>query len=315
MVRYGLGWLLTGLLAGCVVEGSDEELEPRTLTATIGWGCHTCGFKNSPMLGKHPVGEFGIVQGVHEFTLMGIESPTGQRHKVRIDGNSVEADTPTGIVEGTGLVDWRLVFERKGVEHEAKILVYEQHPDWVDGTMIDTYSLAYFDPDANGEGPPINLCPGLPLDGTNLVFTPGERYLDASKTVLPSPDTVTMGCKGHAVAKLKFMGQDPNDAYGSVLESRQAAMKMVTADYCGEGESYTQFGEDVAWIDEEGLFPYPLVTGNFTMEARWNEKGAQCLDVPRNAAITRDAVACKLPYCAGPDDDLDGNLWASYSDP
>jgi hypothetical protein len=71
----------------------------------------------------------------------------------------------------------------------------------------------------------------------------------------------------------------------------------------------------VAWIDEEGLFPYPLVTANFMMEARWNENGAQCLNVPRNAAITRDDVACKLPLCAGPDDDLDGHRWASYGDP
>jgi hypothetical protein len=313
MVKHGLGWMLAGVLAGCAVEGADEELEPRTLTATIGWGCHTCGFKNSPMLGKHPVGEFGIVEGVHDFTLSGIEEPTGLRHKARINGNRVEAHTPQGIVEGTALVGWKLIFDRKGVEHEAQVLVYEQHPDWVDGTMIDTYSLAY--QEVNGDGPLLNLCPGLPLDGTNVVFTPGERYIDASKTVVPSPDSVTMGCKGHAVAKIKFMGQDPNDAYGSEVRNRQAALRMVTAAYCPSAESYTEVGQNYAMIDESGGFPFSLVPTNAVVEARWDENGAVCLSSVRNEKLKLDDVACKPPACAGAPDDLDGSLWMSYDVP
>jgi hypothetical protein len=317
MVTRRLGLVLAAALGGCAMEPSDEELENRNFTTTPGWGCYTCGFKNSPYLGKHPLTDFGLSKGMHDVVLQGVEAPTGLRHKVGFVGNSVEAYAPSGTVSGNALVGWKLVFDHKGTEYEAEILVYEQHPDWVDGVLIDTYSLGYYDPAANGEGPLENVCPGLSLDDTTIVFTPGETYDDATKTVVPGQsDLVTIGCRGHAIAKMKFMGHDPNDNYGSAVENRQATLKMLTADYCGDGVSHTEVGQPLDWMDELGLFSLSWTPTDDDLEARWNEDGAACLNLPRNPNVKRDGIGCTLPACTSvPADDLDGNRWASYHAP
>ena len=311
--------ILTALVSacgGCVEEPqNDDATEERTWTVTSGWGCPTCGFKNSPYLGKHPLTEFSIDASVPStFSLKEIETPAGVRHPVVFGTHRIEAHTPTGVQHGSALLNWKLIFKKKGGgEIPVRIMAYEQHPDWADGAPIDTYGLAY---QQGVDGAFVSVCPGLSIDDTTIVFTPGEVYLDASKTVVPNqPAFVTVACRGHAVAKLKFLGHDPNDNYGSQPENRQAALKMLTADYCGNGISHTTVGQPLEWQDELGLFSLSWTPKLEDLEARWDENGAVCLNEPRSPTVNRNSIGCSVAWCAEPADDVDGNRWASYHAP
>lgn len=310
----GLALTLTACDPG--LDSDDlEALEPETeleLRSGGDWGCRTCGYSNSPMFGVHPIDRFAHKDGSlwAELKLTALQSPGGDRYPVLADAHAFVADTPTGLVQGMGLSGWSLVLDDGVIERLVQITAYQEHPDWVDGQWIPTYGLAYFDP-ADPESPLLNVCPGLPPDETSVVLLTDELYDIEGKTVHPNePGWVTMACRGHALAKMKFMGHDPNDQYDSSWQQRQAALKMITADYCGKGLSFTAVGQPLAWIDERGNFPEHLLPSVDGVEARWSEDGALCLDTPR--LVPREEVDdwCSIPVCGG-DASLEDARWVS----
>ncbi|NJK33201.1 MAG: hypothetical protein HC927_12795 [Deltaproteobacteria bacterium] len=68
---------------------------------------------------------------------------------------------------------------------------------------------------------------------------------------------------------------------------------MLTADYCGDGHSYTVDGTPLAWENESGTVTPDSQPGE--LEAIWTAEGALCLDTPR--LVDPSEVACALPSC------------------
>lgn len=279
------------------------------------WGCRTCGYTNSPLFGTHPIDRFVVKGGPAwaELRLTELEQPGGTRHTATVDGQELVAYAPWGSVTGPGLVGWTLVLNDGVTERLVEITGFQEHEDWVDGQMIPTYALAYDDP-ATPDGPMLNVCPGLDPDQTSVVLITDELYDIDTKEVAPHQvGWVTMACRGHALAKLKFLGYDPNDQYHSEWSQRQAALKAITADYCANGHSFTAIGQPLMWIDQLGNFPEHALPGEGTVEAKWSENGALCLDEPRLVARWEVEDWCHIPYCTddtGNDPmDLGDALW------
>ncbi|MEM6989960.1 MAG: ADYC domain-containing protein [Myxococcota bacterium] len=316
-VKFGLAAVIAS--AACDVPQEPIETEERGYVIYNGWGCRTCGYKNSPSLGAHAIADFTLgQQGGPGMALVSIEDTGGSRYDVTIEAEGILALTSKGIRSGTSIVGWSLIFERpSGGEIPVVIELYEEHPDWVAGDPIPTYGLSYL-AGPTGEGVPASVCEDTSLENTSVVFLVGERYDQTTKTVIPGQsDYVSAACRDHALMKLKFTGHDPTDAYGSSPEERQAGLKMFTADYCGTGESFTKFGVDLDWQDRIGNFPGGWGLGLNTLEARWDEDGARCLGTPRYA--NRDHVldrcelaGVELEACGGDPLDLDGFAWGSY---
>lgn len=302
------------IFAGCAESPDAPLAAERAYVFSAGWGCPTCTFKNSAYLGLHPLDDFQLGSGAPSgYALVGIEDLAGDMHPVDFSKSALVAHTPKGDRSGTDIVDWALVFELAGAEQRVRVMGFELHPDWTGGDLVPTYALAA-EVGPQGEVQLESVCPGLSFEETNVVFTPGETYDPVGVTVVPGqPDRVSLACRGHAVAKLKFLGHDPNDGYGSSVEARQAALKMLTADYCGDGTSYTTVGHPLNFEDDLGLFVPDWYTLPGAMEARWNEDGAVCLESPRNTSLARQDIACAdmLPACS--DKGLDGELWVSYA--
>ncbi len=297
--------------AGCDLEDGEGRDTLEVSLRTGDWGCRTCGYSNSPMFGTHALDRFigeGGPAGA-DLKLTEGASPQGDRSSLRVQGQEIIVETPSGAVQGAALVGWSLVFTDGVSEFLVEVTAFQEHPDWVDGAMIPTYGLSYRDPQ-DPDGPALNVCPGLGLDHTSVVLITEELYDNAAKTVEPDQKTwVTMACRGHALMKLKFLGYDPNDGYGSSWEQRQAALKMLTADYCGEGHSFTTIGQPLSWVDELENFPAgPYIDG--IVEAKWTEDGASCLDDPRAVPRAEVESFCNPPPCDG-DTDLDGARWLS----
>jgi hypothetical protein len=293
--------VLLALACGCDViqpEPMHDE-ESRNATLSSGWGCKTCGFTNSPQLGADMMDRFSIdgSAGPDEFELVAIDAPNGTRCTVEVVGSQLRGKKGGTTVVDDALVGWRLVFEIHGHEVKVEIADYEQHPDWVTGTKVHTYALAYDRLPGGTDVPRANVCPGLALDGTSIVMTAGETYDGESYRVEPNrPGWVAMGCRGHVIAKLKLMGYDPNDDYDSSVAQRQAALKMLAADYCGDGSSYTAIGTPLDCEDELGNFEPSWSVGTDHVESAWTDKGATCLTQPRLSS-TNPKHICGLGPC------------------
>ena len=127
---------------------------------------------------------------------------------------------------------------------------------------------------------------------------------EATLELTLDPDKAIMACVSHNVAKSWQMTHDDN------VPRRQAALKMMAADYCGDGYAgYTTVGTPIEFSDAQGSFPAP---SNLQIEAAWNEGGALCLNTPRQVA--RRDVACQaiLPTCDQLGPALADADWISY---
>lgn len=307
----GLALTLPGCDPDDALDPDFDLVEPDVaLRAGGDWGCRTCGYTNSPFFGQLPIDRF-ITEGGPlgaPLKLAGLEDPSGERYPAQVDAQGFVAEGPSGPVREGALVGWTLVLASATDEQRVEITAFELHPDWVAGDPISTYGLAYYDP-LDPDVPHVNVCPGLSLDETSVVLLTDELYDMTKKTVDPNqPGWVTMACRGHALAKLKLLGYDPHDAYHSKVEQRQAALKAITADYCGGGTSFTAVGQPLEWVDELGNFPASALSPAVTVEARWSEHGALCLDDPRFVPRTDVEALCSLPPCGGAVE-LDGARW------
>jgi ADYC domain len=127
----------------------------------------------------------------------------------------------------------------------------------------------------------------------SLVFE-GDRINAATKTMEPLRDNswFNIACQGHTLAKLHLTRHtmaSRAEQLGINHEQRQSTLKMLVADYCGKGDSFTVAGEPLAW--QGGLVSFSASLGRF--EARWTSKGATCLHEPR-LLVTQSPLAQQL---------------------
>jgi len=322
MMEAGLAGALALSAVGCDQQEAYEDdnaffgpnLEPRpgTISGGGGWGCQSCDYTNSPHCGAHGIGRVatGADASPPDIKIAHIEDPSGNMYGVEVVDDEFFAQTPAGLVHGGALVGWTLVFSNGLIEFTTEVTAFEYHGDWVTQDLIPTYGLAYEDI-TQPEPELVNVCPGFIPDETSVVLIADELYDETTRTVIPGqPGWTTLACQGHALAKMKFAGYDPNDQYGSVPENRQATLKMFTADYCGGGQPFTIVGKKLQWVDALAHFTEQMLPYLGAVEARWTDAGAECLDEPRHVARSEVEAVCDIPTCDG-DPDIGGADWVT----
>lgn len=142
----------------------------------------------------------------------------------------------------------------------------------------------------------------------------GDRYDPVHKTVRdsqPGDPVFNVACAATTPAKLHLRRHtnagawniEGVRAYPTTVDQRQTLLKLLTADYCGDGTSYTIQGQPLFYNDTTGWWPTETGTAP---EAIWKANGAICLDTPRYA--DRSTVTCGLPWCS----DVQVSSWSSY---
>jgi hypothetical protein len=161
---------------------------------------------------------------------------------------------------------------------------------------------------------------------TAFIFD-SDFYDLTSKTVTEKPPTPDRGwfnlaCAGTAMAKMHLLRHTGASASPLVprtrLSDRQAMLKMLTADYCGTGLSFTENGTRLRYMDAKGLYtPTPGINlgGLFdvsAVEGIWNEGGAICLNTPRlrPRGLVESSCATPPPECSAEMI----HSWTSYGD-
>lgn len=97
-----------------------------------------------------------------------------------------------------------------------------------------------------------------------------------------------IGCAGSALWKQHLTAMTLSSAkqlgYGPPsVNLRTASLKMITSDICGLGHSFTYQGQPLRWKTPvfSNVKTLPLLGQVQTLEARWNQNGALCLNTPR----------------------------------
>ncbi|MBZ5709733.1 ADYC domain-containing protein [Nannocystis pusilla] len=305
---------LFALIAGCDdPEVDDTQFRP--------YNCPTwqCGFNSAEVNGRS-IGELNLDgeangDGVR---IVGFLAPQGLlgNFSLATEGDALVARNPAGqVLRGAQLIGAIILVKRDGLLElplPITVLGYEEIDSWAEGAAkVPTYALLY--PDLSSLLGVRNVCNGDLLDtlATAVTVIGGETYDLAGKTVQPNrPRWLTLACAGSAAAKLRLMNYGPHadfDGAGhpSTVAQRQATIKMITADYCGTGHSYTANGTAVQWENYGGTVVSPGSHGD--TEAIWTGAGAVCLDATR---VPDAAVECSLPSCSSYDGPL--GEWSTY---
>jgi hypothetical protein len=133
-------------------------------------------------------------------------------------------------------------------------------------------------------------------EGEKGMFVPGVWDARAARrdslSVGRGRSEATYSCTTGALAKCVTWGFAPWTASPAV---HQACTRMVRADYCGAGDSYTKDGTPIVAAAPDADLSGD---GSFAFEAGWNQDGAVCASRPRLAADeTNEGGGSGLPSC------------------
>jgi uncharacterized protein YjbI with pentapeptide repeats len=112
----------------------------------------------------------------------------------------------------------------------------------------------------------------MPLQGT----WDYRRGVPGGGAKTEDPARFTFACMGGALAKCVLWGYRPWATFNNVQLAayHQACTRLVRADYCGDGTSYTQQGSRINLYDQLGI---QQDTEDWAFEAEWDAGGARCI--------------------------------------
>jgi hypothetical protein len=293
---------LLAFAAACAVPPADESQVTQGLRCDD-WGCGT----NSATVGDglifDEIDSSGAMPNSAGLKIVGATAGDGtpvhvyvKRQELRarslVDGHEyIGVDLVGTIVQLTSSTG--VVYEVKvtGVQQKA-LLFFDGAPEWVpfyelktrkpaETQKWDDYACKYdvIDSDPHWTG----------LEHKALVFQ-WDRYDAVHKTVTETATDdpwFNIACAATATAKMHLLRHTRagsyNDsgviAYDTTVDQRQAMLKMLTADYCGMGQSFTRDGVPLVYDTANGL--YIDRRDMIAKESMWTSSGAICIDTPR----------------------------------
>ncbi len=298
------GWVVAvsgAILGACVVSEPPAEEQATQATAEP---CleQACG-ENSPVMG--PLGFIDLsLFGAANTQGYAIE-PVTSRAQIRKGASSYDLNVINGVITGSrnnvtllagqALVGATISIRRAQKHYLLTISDVRPMPYFVDPrtTMVEAYKLDWTEIGVSDT--PHALCNNIQLlvdEGQaspilmgmlvwEAVVFEGDRINELAKTMSQVADDrwFNIGCAGSVLSKLLLThhtihSQAPQPR---AWQQRQATMKMYLGDYCGGGPSFTVARQKLVW--QSPLIPY--LHPPWTLEARWNEGGATCLNDPR----------------------------------
>jgi len=291
-------------IAGCDTQDVDDLGEAAVRS---GWGCSHCGIVlgNSPTINGASLSDINLALA----NSTGIKvklgtTPQNRPFRLEIDPSNesfraVDPQDPDQLLlQGTDFIGAKIALEMPGAIDVTLVItdMDEEVESWsADGSPLVAYRAEYMSGNQY-----ISLCPSTSPENQWFTLISGELYNQANNGtslgisgITTSADSVTLACVGEAAAKMKLMDFHPAGNREASQDDRMSTLRMITADYCGDGTPYTGTGIPVAWRDAKETVEPP--TTEDILEALWTPSGARCLDTPR--LIERDMIHCEIPTC------------------
>ncbi len=149
----------------------------------------------------------------------------------------------------------------------------------------------------------------LDEDGpTKAIALSGSWALDTGDWS-DAPGAFTLACEGSALEKAVAWGYSPRRVLqgGSLAPYHRAATRMIRADYCYSGVSYTLDGTTIDVADPLGINEHDT---DWSIEAVWGEHTLLCLNEPRIESWARADIPCEAPRC----DEQSDDYWFEHPD-
>lgn len=258
--------------------------------------CMNCGIKlNTNKIGLHLFSEIDTTGVKHDGVFLDYVElrRVGKLDKVGVEAGQLYGTIGTQDYRGrsfVGAVFHLQVETTPGVWEEAEMRV-----DAVDDTNVAYYGYKYTFSHRYVNGPK-EFYPNCDKDD----YAPNGAEFDAIVTgdvtiekyahIGPRDKTIMIGCLSGGIGKAGFWGY-PKHKVGT-NEQFTAAIRMVRADYCGNGESFTEPGQQLGIKDTWGYNSIPNVP--YDLEALWDESGAACVYLPRLSGsypVAEDVIA------------------------
>jgi hypothetical protein len=223
-----------------------------------------------------------------------------------VPGDELFGVLPDGEISGTALIGMTIMIAGPSGKWDLRLAGVSRFSFMVGGGQVTSYKFEFRPTSSNEKW--VKLCPledeYLPENGEQhhaLAFR-GDRYNPKTEISESSEPWVNIACAGTAVAKLHLLrhtaaGKD--SAHVSTIRERQAMLRMLRADYCGDGMSYTVDGTPLRYADRKNWHTDGLdltqAWQRERVEALWDHRGAVCLDMPRKPDLPISCRATKPP--------------------
>jgi hypothetical protein len=279
LLALGFALLLSAPIARA---GDITYVQPLTVYRLLGFRYELTGRDlNGTSLNGEPLDGHGVVSVSFDGAVLGKQALP----YVGLDGSELEASRGHGhTLSGADLVG--AVFEgtlETGTTLPLRIESVRTGTDKWDRD-VNRYAVTY--ETSEGWRP---LC-GVDSDGTMNLAIALEGSWDYGQGATggshrDDPSVFTFACEGHALAKCVEMGYKPWQRVmecthaegcrkGTLAAAHQTCTRMLRADYCGDGTSYTVEGTEVNAYDVFGVRTDALP---WTLEAEWGPDGATCV--------------------------------------
>lgn len=286
-------------LTACMIDEPPLSEVVAAASKTPGDGCTTwgCG-SNSPAvdkLGFHELEELGATNRegfrIARFEIL---QSTGYRvMRADVQNGELLARDLSGavIAKGTQLLHARFTLTRREGTVSTTYMMYVDSVGemalWVAPVQTHIYRLTWSGPSTGAHRLDVCADPGASTDVPTFhaVLFDDDR-IDADSLLVTSDvasNWFNIGCAGHTLAKQYLTGNTKASSALAHIErtvdARTASLKMISADYCGQGDPFTVAGTDLHWRDRDDKFS--TVNVGEQVEAMWNAHGAICVNKPR----------------------------------
>lgn len=294
MRNIALSLVLTTAL-GAVTGCDPAEAEPQAVAFRPGDGSNTGGgvFLNTNAIGTHAFSELDLSGAVHEGVRLDAVRIKPQSAWLTLDSVSSDDGELVGVIGGTtyrgaAFTDsqWDLTFVAGQAETPATM--------WIDAYSSahgHKYTFKYKD----AQNVEQHVCDVDPDGGYGAIALADISVHAISGEVTSRDDTLYLGCTSGAVGKAAAWGYPVWDLGTDEFE---AAIRVVRADYCGNGASWTVPGTYLQLTDTWATNSFH--DAQASTEAIWGAAGALCIGAPRLEQYA-GAVTCNgtpVPACA-----------------
>lgn len=316
ILMVGNGVLLAVLALGC--DGVDEyggADEPGEVEFRPGSGAGGV-WLNTNAIGTHQFSEIDLLEGSHDgvrLVRVRVKGPNDtwpELEKVEFNNGQLRGKLGSTYYTGEGLVEskWDVKLVVGGVENPAEMWISE-FEEAEPGELRYTFHYN----DVNGD--PVPLCDPDPEGDIAAVPIQDITVNDTTGAIGTRANTLYLGCTSGAVGKAVVWGYKP---WTRTLKDFEAAVRMVRADYCYDGHSWTVPGTPIEVRDLWDINDF--INESHPTEAIWGPNGLQCLGTPRNTGYGYPQVTCggqTLPACSPTADlvDYPGAVYWTKNDP
>lgn len=315
-------------LALAAVPACDASFETHgELSRAVTCPTWECG-SNSAEINDLPIGELHLTPGQNtgnvsawNARIIGFLAPPATPggsggYTLHVDGGRFSATKGPTTLTGSALLGSLITIENTGDGTTVDVIIHDHDTilSWTTSPFAtDRYVLVSYNPALALYTPVCTDAEDTSADSAWAVLVAGERYSWSDKSVLATAQAgdgwFNIACEGNGLYKMKLMGYDPRptaaNPHQTTAEQRQATLKMVTADYCGTGTSFTETGTSLHWVNQPGWSDNGTPPAS-TFESFWGPNGALCLDAPRLGMDELQAIEDEcasvgkvLPLCDG----------------